>query len=83
MGEQGVDAFTMMKIARHSSITTSQKYSHPSSEALERAFERLEASRAKRDVTKSVTNHDKEPEVVRDFSTSDFQAFETQPDLIF
>src|SRR5262249_25410510 len=29
LGEQGVDAFTIMKIAGHSSITTSQKYIHP------------------------------------------------------
>ena len=42
LGEQGVDAFTIMKIAGHASITTSQKYSHPSSEAMERAFERLQ-----------------------------------------
>jgi len=42
LGEQGVDAFTIMKIAGHASITTSQRYIHPSSEAMERAFERLE-----------------------------------------
>jgi hypothetical protein len=28
----GVDAFTMMKIAGHSSITISQRYVHPSPE---------------------------------------------------
>jgi integrase len=42
LGEAGVDAFTIMKIAGHSSVTVSQKYIHPSPEALERAFERLE-----------------------------------------
>jgi site-specific recombinase XerD len=42
LGEAGVDAFTIMKIAGHSSITVSQRYVHPSPEALERAFERLE-----------------------------------------
>jgi hypothetical protein len=31
-----------MRIAGHSSITVSQRYVHPSPEALERAFERLE-----------------------------------------
>ena len=41
LGEAGVDAFTIMKIAGHSSITTSQKYLHPSSEVLELAFEKL------------------------------------------
>jgi integrase len=43
LGESGVDAFTIMRIAGHSSITVSQKYVHPSPEAVERAFERLEA----------------------------------------
>ena len=43
LGEAGVDAFTIMRIAGHSSITVSQRYVHPSSEAMERAFERLEA----------------------------------------
>lgn len=42
LGEAGVDAFTIMRIAGHSSITVSQRYVHPSSEAMERAFERLE-----------------------------------------
>src|SRR5215467_10867347 len=35
-GEQGVDAFTIMKIAGHSTIITSQRCIHPSSEAMER-----------------------------------------------
>jgi integrase len=43
LGEDGVDAFTIMRIAGHSSITVSQRYVHPSPESLERAFERLEA----------------------------------------
>ena len=44
LGEAGVDAFTIMRIAGHSSITISQRYVRPSSEAVERAFARLEAS---------------------------------------
>jgi len=44
LGESGVDAFTIMKIAGHSSITVSQRYVHPSPEAVERAFERLQGS---------------------------------------
>src|SRR5262249_17778703 len=44
LGEAGVDAFTIMRIAGHSSITVSQKYVHPSDESMERAFERLEMS---------------------------------------
>jgi len=44
LGERNVDAFTIMKIAGHSSITVSQRYVHPSPEAVERAFERLQLS---------------------------------------
>jgi integrase len=46
LGEAGVDTFTIMKIAGHSSITISQRYVHPSPESLERAFERLESLNA-------------------------------------
>lgn len=43
LGEAGVEAFTIMRIAGHSSVTISQKYVHPTPEAMERAFEKLEA----------------------------------------
>ena len=43
MGESGADAFTIMRIMGHSTITVSQRYVHPTPETLERAFERLEA----------------------------------------
>lgn len=43
LGEAGADPFTIMRIAGHSSVTVSQRYVHPSPEAMERAFERLEA----------------------------------------
>ena len=46
LGEAGADAFTIMKIAGHSSVTVSQRYVHPTPEGLERAFERLEALNA-------------------------------------
>lgn len=46
LGEAGADAFTIMRIAGHSSVTVSQKYVHPSPESLERAFERLESLNA-------------------------------------
>ena len=42
LGESGVDAFTTMHIAGPSSIVVSQRYVHPTPEALERAFERLQ-----------------------------------------
>ena len=44
LGLLGVDAFTIMKIAGHSSITISQRYVHPSPESVESAFEKLEMS---------------------------------------
>jgi hypothetical protein len=43
LGESGVDAFTIMRIAGHSTIVVSQRYIHPSSEIIENAVERLEA----------------------------------------
>lgn len=41
LGEAGADIFTIMKIAGHSSITMSQRYVHPSDDAMELAFEKL------------------------------------------
>lgn len=46
LGEAGAGAFEIMKIAGHSSVTISQRYVHPSPEAIERAFERLESFNA-------------------------------------
>ncbi|MGA2184762.1 MAG: site-specific integrase [Bryobacteraceae bacterium] len=42
LGEAGADAFSIMKIAGHSSVTVSQRYVHPTPEGMDRAFERLE-----------------------------------------
>ena len=36
------DAFTIMRIAGHSSVTVSQRSVHPAPEGMERAFERME-----------------------------------------
>ena len=44
LGESGVDAFTIMRIAGHSSITVLQRHIQPTPEAVERAFERLPLS---------------------------------------
>ncbi|MEN6536907.1 MAG: site-specific integrase [Bryobacteraceae bacterium] len=46
LGEAGADAFTIMKIAGHSSVTVSQRYVHPSPNSMESAFERLDALNA-------------------------------------
>jgi hypothetical protein len=42
LGEAGADAFTIMRLMGHSSVTVSQKYVHPSPEAMERAVQRLD-----------------------------------------
>ena len=43
LGEAGADAFTIMRLAGHSSVTVSQRYVHPTLDSCETAFERLEA----------------------------------------
>jgi integrase len=47
LGEAGADAFTIMRLAGHSSVTVSQRYVHPTPESMERAFDRLEALNSK------------------------------------
>lgn len=42
LGSSGADAFTIMKLAGHGSVVTSQRYIHPVSETIERAFDRME-----------------------------------------
>jgi site-specific recombinase XerD len=48
LGESGADAFTIMRVAGHSTVVVSQRYIHPSPESVERAFERLEVLNVKR-----------------------------------
>lgn len=43
LGESGADSFVIQKVAGHSSIITSSRYVHPTSERLEDAFDRLQA----------------------------------------
>jgi hypothetical protein len=42
-GESGADAFTIMRLMGHSSVTVSQKYVHPTPETMERAVQRLQS----------------------------------------
>jgi hypothetical protein len=42
LGESGVDAFTIMRIAGQSRVVVSQQCIHPTPEAAARAFERLQ-----------------------------------------
>lgn len=55
LGEAGADAFTIMRLMGHSSVTVSQRYVHPSPEAVELAFERLTALNVKGVSTISAT----------------------------
>ena len=48
LGQAGAGAFTIMRIAGHSSVTVSQRYVHPTPESLERAFERLQSLNAEK-----------------------------------
>jgi site-specific recombinase XerD len=43
LAESGCDAFTLAKIAGHSSITITQRYCHPQADAIERAFQKMAA----------------------------------------
>ena len=45
LAEAGCDAFTLARIAGHSSITVTQRYCHPQADAIERAFSKLTANR--------------------------------------
>jgi len=45
LAEAGCDAFTLARIAGHSSITITQRYCHPQADAIERAFSKLAANR--------------------------------------
>lgn len=46
LGEAGAEAFAIQKIAGHSSVLVSQRYVHPTPEAIENAMGRLEAYNA-------------------------------------
>lgn len=43
LAEAGCDAFTLARIAGHSSIAITQRYCHPQREAVERSFSKLDA----------------------------------------
>jgi integrase len=45
LAESGCDAFTLARIAGHSSITITQRYCHPQAEAIERAFAQVTTGR--------------------------------------
>ena len=65
MGEAGADAFTIMKITAHSSVTLSERYVHATSEGMEHAFERLQELNATKAEVAMVEEAKVEAAVVR------------------
>jgi len=55
LGESGADAFTIMRLMGHSTVTVSQRYVHPSPESIELAYERLTALNLQKVATVSTT----------------------------
>jgi len=55
LGESGADAFTIMRLMGHSTVTVSQRYVHPSPEAAELAYERMTGLNLQRAATVSAT----------------------------
>jgi integrase len=55
LGESGADAFIIMKLMGHSTVTVSQRYVHPSPAAIELAYERMTAMNLRRLPTNSPT----------------------------
>jgi integrase len=55
LGEAGADAFTIMRLMGHSTVTVSQRYVHPSPEAVELAYDRLNTLNLQRAATVSAT----------------------------
>jgi len=54
-GASGADAFTIMRLMGHSTVTVSQQYLHPSPEWVELAHERLDALNLQKAATISTT----------------------------
>jgi integrase len=67
LAESGCDAFTLARIAGHSSITITQRYCHPQADAIERAFAKL--SNGKEVVTEG-GHHEKMLSDVREVESS-------------
>ena len=65
LGEAGADAFTIMKLMGHSTVTASQRYVHPSPEAVELAFERLTALNLRRVPTNLPTVEQRSEDMVQ------------------
>jgi integrase len=71
LGEAGADAFTIMRIMGHSTITVSQRYVHPTPETMENAFVALEFAthEAERKATEEAEEKEKSSGVATDLAT--------------
>jgi hypothetical protein len=71
LGEAGADAFTIMRILGHSTITVSQRYVHPTPETMENAFVALEFAthEAERKAIEEAEEKEKSSGVVTDLVT--------------
>ena len=58
LAESGCDAFTLARIAGHSSITITQRYCHPQADAIERAFAKLSEQKVVSDGGQQTTQAD-------------------------
>jgi integrase len=58
LAESGCDAFTLARIAGHSSITITQRYCHPQADAIERAFAKLSVQKVVSDGGQQATQAD-------------------------
>jgi integrase len=65
LGESGADAFTIMRLMGHSTVTVSQRYVHPTPETLEAAVERMAGLKLQKLPTNSPTVKGVEIEVVQ------------------
>ena len=73
LGEAGTDAFTIMRIMGHSTITVSQRYVHPTPETMENAFVALEFATQKAD-QQSAADAEKSAGVATDLATVEMAA---------
>ena len=64
LGESGAEEFAIMKMAGYSSVTVSERYTHPSSESVERTFSKLQEFSAGAIKQRPATMADSRPRVL-------------------
>jgi integrase len=70
LGEAGADAFTIMRLMGHSTVTVSQRYVHPTPETQEDTFLRLQQASAEFELEQANKEFEKNAaEVTTKFTT--------------